>query len=305
MKLLNFYTDASLDTHLGAIVNGRVFDLTRTFPADSRFSSVPALLRAGKDSINSAQLRIAEASTLATAYTTVDQIEYAPLVDDRCRIFCVGLNYADHAAENNLPPPESPIFFAKLASVAIGHNQPIPLPAISQQVDYEAELAFVVGSRAKRVPVEEAGRYIAGFTIMNDISARDLQFQDKQWFRGKNCDGFAPIGPWLTTTEDVSDPDDLAITLRLNGMVRQNSNTKQLVFKPAQLLSFLSQTLTLEAGDVISTGTPGGIGYYANPKVFLKDGDVVEVEVEAIGVLRNTLTKQREMEDISGKERIG
>ena len=139
--------------------------------------------------------------------------------------------------------------------------------------------------------VRDAGGYIAGFTIMNDVTARDLQFQDKQWFRGKNCDGFAPLGPWLVTADQVSNPDDLAITLRLNGQVRQRSSTSQLFFKPAELLSFLSQTLTLEPGDVISTGTPGGIGYYADPRVFLKDGDVVEVEVEGIGVLRNTVVK--------------
>ena len=303
MKLSNFYTHSSSDLHLGALITGRVVDLTEAFPGDRSFGSVSALLRAGKDSIRRAQQRIAEHSSGTGARITPDQIGYAPLVDDRCRIFCVGLNYADHAAENNLPPPESPIFFAKLAAVAAGHNQPIPLPAISQQVDYEAEFAFVVGSPAKRVSVEEAGKYIAGFTIMNDVSARDLQFQDKQWFRGKNCDGFAPIGPWLTTADEISIPDNLAITLRLNGQVRQSSNTKQLVFKPAQLLSFLSQTLTLEPGDVISTGTPGGIGYYANPKVFLKHGDVVEVEVEGLGVLRNTVTSEEAINHSSDKGR--
>lgn len=303
MKLLNFYTHSCSDLHLGALSNGRVVDLTEAFPGDPSFGSVSAFLRAGKDSIRCARQRITEHSSGTRASITPDQMEYAPLVDDRCRIFCVGLNYADHAAENNLPPPESPIFFAKLASVAVGHNQPIPLPAISEQVDYEAEFAFVVGSPAKRVPVEEAGKYIAGFTIMNDVSARDLQFQDKQWFRGKNCDGFAPIGPWLTTADEISTPDNLAITLRLNGQVRQSSNTKQLVFNPAQLLSFLSQTLTLEPGDVISTGTPGGIGYYANPKVFLKHGDVVEVEVEGLGVLRNTVTSEEAISHSSDKGR--
>jgi 2-keto-4-pentenoate hydratase/2-oxohepta-3-ene-1,7-dioic acid hydratase in catechol pathway len=243
MKLFNFYTQSSSHhPHLGAIVSGRVVDLTQAFPADPTFASVSALLRAGKDSMRRAQQRIAEGSSRAMAPATPDEIEYASLVDDRCRIFCVGLNYADHAAENNLSPPESPIFFAKLASVTVGHNRSIPLPAISEQVDYEAEFALVVGARAKRVSVEDAGKYIAGYTIMNDVSARDLQFQDKQWFRGKNCDGFAPIGPWLTTADEVSRPDSLAITLRLNGQVRQSSNTKQLVFKPAQLLSFLSQT---------------------------------------------------------------
>lgn len=291
MKLLNYYPQQQTIPHLSAIVDGKICDLTNAFPADPRFSSVSALLRAGADSMNRAQGYIAEEADSARAWVTVDEVRYAPVVDERCRIFCVGLNYADHAAENKLPPPESPIFFAKLASVAIGNNDCIPLPAISQQVDYEAEFAFVIGARAKRVSVQDAAGHIAGFTIMNDVTARDFQFQDKQWFRGKNCDGFAPLGPWLVTADEVSSPDNLAITLRLNGQIRQSSSTSQLFFKPPELLSFLSQTLTLEPGDVISTGTPGGIGYYADPRVFLREGDVVEVEVDGIGVLRNTVVK--------------
>ena len=287
MKLLNFYSPGQITAHLGVLIDEEVFDLTQAFSSDSRFSSVSSLLRAGNDSIGRAQRQINEKASGSRVGTRINQIRYVPPIDERCRIFCVGLNYADHAAENKLPPPESPIFFAKLASVAIGSNEDIPLPPASRQVDYEAEFAFVIGARAKHVSVEHARQYIAGFTIMNDISARDLQFQDKQWFRGKNCDGFAPLGPWLVTTDEFSDPDNLSISLRLNGKVRQRSNTSQLFFKPVQLLSFLSQTLTLEAGDVISTGTPGGIGYYADPKVFLKHGDVVEVEIDGIGVLRN------------------
>jgi 2-keto-4-pentenoate hydratase/2-oxohepta-3-ene-1,7-dioic acid hydratase in catechol pathway len=292
MKLLNYYPRQQTTPHLGAVVDGKILDLTKAFPADSRFSSVSALLRAGNDSMLRAQRRVKEDTSWIKTAPTINDIRYAPPVDERCRIFCVGLNYADHAAENKLPPPESPIFFAKLSSVAIGHDEPIPLPVISQQVDYEAEFAFVIGTRAKRVSAEDAWSHIAALTIMNDVSARDLQFQDKQWFRGKNCDGFAPLGPWLVTTDEIANPDNLAITLRLNGQVRQRSNTGQLFFKPAQLLSFLSQTLTLEPGDVISTGTPGGIGYYADPKIFLKKGDVVEVEVTGIGVLRNSVIQQ-------------
>jgi 2-keto-4-pentenoate hydratase/2-oxohepta-3-ene-1,7-dioic acid hydratase in catechol pathway len=293
MKLLNYYPRRQTTQHLAALVDGKIFDLTKLFPADSRFSSVSALLRAGQDAMSCAQRRLAEEA--AGDHFLMDEIQYAPVVDERCRIFCVGLNYADHAAENNLPPPRAPIFFAKLASTAIGNKGCIPLPAISQQVDYEAEFAFVIGTRAKTVSVQDACRYIAGFTIMNDVTARDLQFQDKQWFRSKNCDGFAPLGPWLVTADEISNPNDLAITLRLNGQVRQSSNTSRLFFKPSELLSLLSQTLTLEPGDVISTGTPGGIGYYADPQVFLKNGDVMEVEIDGIGVLQNTVVNQSDL----------
>lgn len=295
MKLLNYYPERQTTPHLGAVIDGMVVDLTKAFPADSRFVSVSALLRAGKDSIGHAQRRVEDVRSRTGTATALKEVRYAPPVDERCRIFCVGLNYADHAAENKLPPPESPIFFAKLAAVAIGNEEPIPLPAASQQVDYEAEVAFVIGARARRVSVQDAGQYIAGFTIMNDVTARDLQFQDKQWFRGKNCDGFAPLGPWLVTIDELPNTDDLTITLTLNGEIRQKSNTSQLFFKPAELLSFLSQTLTLEAGDVISTGTPGGIGYYADPKIFLKSGDVLEVAVDGVGVLRNRVIREQDL----------
>lgn|SRR5487761_4477 len=298
MKLLNYYAQHETTPHLGAVVRGEVFDLTSIFSADPSFSSISALLRSGADSLKRIQRWLGKDAGAAKASMPIDRVKYAPPVDERCRIFCVGLNYADHAAENKLPPPESPIIFAKLAAVAIGNEEPIPLPAVSQQVDYEAEVAFVIGARAKGVSVQEAWQYVAGFTIMNDVTARDLQIQDKQWFRGKNCDGFAPLGPWLVTTDELSNPDNLAISLSLNGQVRQKSNTSQLFFKPAELLSFLSQTLTLEAGDVISTGTPGGIGYYADPKIFLKHGDMVEIEVDGIGVLRNVVVREADLKQV-------
>ena len=266
-------------------MESKILDVTGAFPDDSRFRSVSSLLRA--NALRDLERVVSDDAIRRHSGTPLEAVRYAPPVDDVCRIFCVGLNYADHAAENKLPPPESPIFFGKLAAVAIGSGEPIPLPASSQEVDYEAEVAFVMGARAKCISPETAARHIAGFTIMNDVTARDLQFQDKQWFRGKNCDGFAPLGPWIVTTDELPDAHNLAIRLKLNGELRQNSNTGQLFFKPAELVSFLSQTLTLEPGDIISTGTPGGIGYYANPKVFLKPGDLVEVEVDGIGTLRN------------------
>ena len=214
-------------------------------------------------------------------------LRHASLVEADARVFCVGLNYADHAAENNLPPPSSPIFFSKLAAVVIPHKTGIPIPKSSQQVDYEAEFAVVIGRRADRASEAEARACIAGYTIMNDVSARDFQFKDKQWFRGKNCNGFGPMGPWVVTADSVADPLALDISLRLNGETLQRSSTRNLVFGPEALVSALSQTLVLEPGDVISTGTPAGVGFHRKPQVFLRAGDRVEVEVSGIGVLEN------------------
>lgn len=290
MRLTNIYLSNG-QSSLAIIQNDRVFPLARLDPDDPVFASVAKWAR-GDDEARS---RMLSALTLAVSQSScwqaLDSIQYAPLVDEDCRMFCVGLNYADHAAENNLSPPASPVFFSKLSSTAIPHESAVVLPQGSDQVDYEAEFAFMVGRRAKHVSKEDAVEYIAGYTIMNDVSARDMQFMDGQWFRGKNCDTFAPLGPWLVTADELKYPSKLTLQMRLNGKVRQHSNTSNLVFGPAALLSFLSQSLTLEPGDIVSTGTPGGIGYYANPKVFLQPGDAMEIEIEGIGILRNSVTR--------------
>ncbi len=287
MKLLNFYRNG--DVHLGVVDGERVFDLSAAVPHDPAFSSVLGLLRAGPDGSARAQRAMASNAADPHLWRSLQDLEHAPLVPRECRIFAVGLNYADHAAENQLEPPQEPLFFEKLASGITPYGRPIALPACSDQVDYEAEFAVVIGRRARRVDESAAAACIAGYTIMNDVTARDLQTRDKQWFRGKNCDGFAPLGPWLVTADEVPDPHSLDITLRLNGCVRQHSNTSRLFFKPPALIAFLSQTLTLEPGDVISTGTPAGVGYFAKPPCFLRAGDVVEIEVAGVGTLRNTV----------------
>lgn len=286
MKLLNFFADDG-SVHLGVVQDASVGDLTEMFPEDSSFRSLTRWLRAPARVRNSTLESSQRIRSSSVAQRTLEHLKLAPLIDPDCRIFCVGLNYADHAAENNLAPPESPVFFAKLTSTVTQHGESIPLPSASSQVDYEAEMAFVVGRRAFRLSEENARSSIAGYTILNDVTARDLQMRDGQWFRGKNCDGFAPLGPWLSTSDEVTNPDALEITLRLNGEERQHSNTSKLFFNPPQLLSALSQTLTLEPGDVISTGTPAGVGYHRKPKLFLKPGDVVEIEIDGIGTLRN------------------
>jgi 2-keto-4-pentenoate hydratase/2-oxohepta-3-ene-1,7-dioic acid hydratase in catechol pathway len=210
------------------------------------------------------------------------------------KLIAIGLNYRDHAAESNMPIPERPVVFSKFTTSVIGMDEPVVLPPTSEQVDYEAELGVVIGRRAKRVSRTDALSYVLGYTNFNDVSARDFQFADGQWQRGKSCDTFAPMGECIVTTDEVPDPHKLSIKLRLNGLTMQDSNTDQLIFGVPELVAFLSETITLEPGDVIATGTPPGVGFARKPPVFLKDGDVMEVEVEKLGTLRSPVIAARE-----------
>ncbi|WP_108021697.1 fumarylacetoacetate hydrolase family protein [Melghirimyces profundicolus] len=203
------------------------------------------------------------------------------------KILCVGLNYRDHIREMGREEPEFPVIFAKFANTVIGPGDEIPLPPVTEKLDYEAEFAFVIGRRTKNVSRDEALDYVAGYTIVNDVSARDLQKRTIQWLQGKTLDGSAPMGPCLVTRDEIPDPGNLEIALWVNGEERQRSNTRQLVFDVARLVEFLSELMTLEPGDVICTGTPGGVGFARKPPVFLNDGDRVRIEVESIGVLEN------------------
>jgi 2-keto-4-pentenoate hydratase/2-oxohepta-3-ene-1,7-dioic acid hydratase in catechol pathway len=203
------------------------------------------------------------------------------------KLICIGLNYRDHAAESNMAIPERPVVFSKFATAVIAPGEAVVLPATSQQVDYEAELAVVIGRRAKSVSANRALEYVLGYTAFNDVSARDFQFADGQWQRGKSCDTFAPMGPTIVTADVIPNPHKLSIKLRLNGQTMQDSNTDNLIFGIPQLISFLSETITLEPGDVIATGTPSGVGFARKPPVFLKDGDQMEVEIEGLGILNS------------------
>jgi 2-keto-4-pentenoate hydratase/2-oxohepta-3-ene-1,7-dioic acid hydratase in catechol pathway len=208
------------------------------------------------------------------------------------KIICIGLNYRDHAEESGMAIPASPIIFSKFATCAIGAAESILLPKDSTQVDYEAELAFVVGRRAKNVSRDKAFDYVFGYTNFNDVSARDFQFADGQWVRGKSCDTFAPLGEFVATTDEIEDPHDLRIRFRLNGETLQDSNTGQLIFRIPELIEFLSASITLEPGDIVATGTPPGVGFARKPPVFLKAGDRAEVEIEGLGVLSNTVNNE-------------
>lgn len=210
------------------------------------------------------------------------------------KIICIGLNYRDHAAESNLPIPEKPVVFSKFSTSVIGPGEPVVLPSTSHQVDYEAELAVIIGRRGKNISAERAYDYVLGYTAFNDISARDFQFGDGQWQRGKSCDTFAPMGQTIVTTDEMSDPHKLSIKLVLNGQTMQDSNTDQLIFGVPALIEFLSQTITLEPGDVIATGTPPGVGFARKPPVFLKPGDQMEVLIEGMGGLGNPVVSERD-----------
>jgi len=208
------------------------------------------------------------------------------------KIICIGLNYRDHAAESNMLIPEKPVVFSKFSTSVIAPGEPVVLPSTSQQVDYEAELAVVIGRRAKNITPDRACDYVLGYTAFNDVSARDFQFADGQWQRGKSCDTFAPMGQTIVTTDAITDPHKLSIKLVLNGQIMQDSNTDQLIFGVPALIEFLSQTITLEPGDVIATGTPPGVGFARNPPVFLKPGDEMEVLIEGMGGLGNPVVSE-------------
>jgi len=205
------------------------------------------------------------------------------------KIVCIGMNYRDHAGEIGLVVPTAPAIFSKFSSCVVGPGEPVVIPPASEQVDYEAELAVVIGRRATRVSADRAYDYVLGYTAFNDVTARDFQFGDVQWQRGKSCDSFAPMGQTIVTTDEIPDPHTLRITLRLNGAVMQDSNTSQLIFRVPELIEFITRSTTLEPGDVIATGTPAGVGYGRKPPVFLKAGDVMQVAIERIGDLGNPI----------------
>jgi len=208
------------------------------------------------------------------------------------KVICIGLNYKDHAAESNMPIPEKPVMFSKFSNCVIAPGEPVVVPSTSQQVDYEAELAVVIGRRAKHVRADSAYDYVLGYTAFNDVSARDFQFADGQWQRGKSCDTFAPMGQTIVTTDEIKDPHKLSIKLLLNDQTMQDSNTDQLIFGVPALIEFITQSITLEPGDVIATGTPPGVGFARKPPVFLKAGDRMEVLIEGMGGLGNPVVSE-------------
>jgi 2-keto-4-pentenoate hydratase/2-oxohepta-3-ene-1,7-dioic acid hydratase in catechol pathway len=223
-----------------------------------------------------------------------DSLMFGPCVPEPQKIICVGLNYKKHADECNMDYPSAPLLFSKFNNTLTGHRTDILLPEKSSQVDYEAELAIVIGKQARSVIKEEALSYVYGYCNANDLSARDLQFKTSQWLLGKTCDGFCPTGPYLVSAEEVGNPNNLRIGSIVNGEVRQDSTTSDMIFFCDEIVSYISEHMTLYPGDLILTGTPEGVivGYPEEKRVWLKDGDEVTIEIEKLGCLTNTLRKE-------------
>ena len=265
--------------------DGQALDLTRLQP--EVFSSWRRILHEGR--LPWLSKRLEEGGFTEEVLVEPAREGWAPPIPHPGKVICLGRNYHAHAAEQDKPVPDRPLLFPKLPNALIGHGAPVPLPdpAIEDRVDYEAELAVVIGRRARDVSEAEALDFVAGYTVMNDVSGRRTQRAEKQWLRAKGFDGFAPCGPWIVTADEIPDPQALAIECRVNGELRQSSDTGKMIFGVAYLVSYLSATMTLEPGDIISTGTPGGVGEHRDPPCFLKGGDVVRCEIEGVGVLEN------------------
>ena len=214
-------------------------------------------------------------------------------IDRPQKIVCIGLNYRDHAEEQGTELPAAPLLFAKWPNTLIGPGEPIVIPPITKHVDYEAELGVVIGERVRRASVENALEAVAGFLCLNDVSARDLQFSDGQWVRGKSLDTFCPVGPELVPAADVPDPQALAIRAVVNGEVLQDSHTSNMIFTVAEIVAHVSRAITLEPGDLIATGTPAGVGAFREPPVWLEPGDEVTIEIEGVGALTNPVRAGR------------
>ncbi|MFC5405953.1 fumarylacetoacetate hydrolase family protein [Cohnella soli] len=254
---------------------------------------VMAVIQGGASSLDSLQSFLTSLPTdlEPSILRNEEEVIYGPCVTNPQKLICVGLNYRRHAEETNSPIPEYPILFNKFNNALSGHQASISIPNATNKLDYEAELAIVIGRRAKNVAKEEALNYVFGYTTVNDLSARDLQLRTPQWLLGKSCDGFAPLGPNLVTADEVGDPNQLVIQSYVNGEIRQNSNTADMIFACDEIVSYISQHMTLEPGDVILTGTPEGVvlGLPADQQVYLKPGDEVSIYIEKIGTLTNRI----------------
>jgi 2-keto-4-pentenoate hydratase/2-oxohepta-3-ene-1,7-dioic acid hydratase in catechol pathway len=209
------------------------------------------------------------------------------------KIICLGRNYRDHVEEQDAEVPKKPLLFSKASTAVTDPGEAIVIPKGSTKVDFEGELAFVMGKTVKNPTDKEAEEAIFGYTCFNDVTEREAQFGEKQWFRGKSMDTFAPMGPWIVTSDEVGDPLDLRITTKVNADVMQSESTSMLIFTPVDIVVFAARTITLEPGDVLSTGTPGGVGVFRKPQVFLRPGDIVEVTIENIGTLSNPVEGER------------
>jgi 2-keto-4-pentenoate hydratase/2-oxohepta-3-ene-1,7-dioic acid hydratase in catechol pathway len=294
MRLVTFTERGTRAFRVGVVVtvegNDFVVDIHR---ADS---SLPNNMRALLEAMDGDFKRVEAAASAAPrdARMPMANVSLGPVVPDPRKIIGIGLNYRDHAKETNMPLPQTPAVFAKFPNTLIGSGETIRIPAASSRVDYEAELACVIGRRAKYVPVQDALAYVAGYSVFNDVSEREFQMRTSQWTLGKSFDTFGPFGPALVTSDEVPDPQTLGIRLRAGDELLQDSSTANMVFGVAELVSYLSSAMTLEPGDVIATGTPSGVGFTRKPPRFLRPGETVRVEIDRLGTLENPVRLENE-----------
>jgi 2-keto-4-pentenoate hydratase/2-oxohepta-3-ene-1,7-dioic acid hydratase in catechol pathway len=285
---------------LGVKIENGLIDLEEALkerPNNQVHTNIMNVIAGGTEAISILEDYIANLPTVdKTNYLkNEEEIEWGPCVTQPNKIICVGLNYRKHADETNSPYPEVPILFNKFNNALTGHKCEIAVPKVTQRLDYEVELGVVMGKEAKYVSKENALDYVFGYCTANDLSARDLQKRTPQWLLGKTCDDFSPIGPYLVTADEVGNPNNLQLSTYVNGEKRQDSNTSDMIFYVNEIVSYISQHMTLTPGDVILTGTPAGviIGYPLEKRVYLKPGDVVTVEVEKLGTLTNKLIEEK------------
>jgi 2-keto-4-pentenoate hydratase/2-oxohepta-3-ene-1,7-dioic acid hydratase in catechol pathway len=307
MKLVSYYKNRALRG--GAVVGNYVIDLEKAAKALGSGTlpvSIREILEEGEPGVSRARktVRRAEQKLKEVAGKKerrpvwaflFSDVELGPPIPNPEKIICIGQNYIDHCREQNVEPPKTPIIFTKFPTTLTGPSAPIKLPpdSVTSKVDFEVELAFVMGREAKRVPASKAMEYVAGFMVMNDVTGRDVQYGDKQWVRGKSFDTFGPCGPWLITADEIPDSKNLRLSLKLNGQTMQDSSTSNLIFDVPFLIEYLSRGITFKPGDIVSTGTPPGVGIFRNPPVLLKPGDVMEAWVEGIGTLQNRCVRDR------------
>jgi 2-keto-4-pentenoate hydratase/2-oxohepta-3-ene-1,7-dioic acid hydratase in catechol pathway len=298
MKLLTFKENDAYK--LGVKTEGGVFDVSAALTAAGEEGvpgDVHAVIEGGGEAERRLEAFVARTLSAPEGKSFLreeESLTFGPCVTRPEKIICVGLNYRKHAEETGAPIPQYPVLFNKFNNTLTGHGCDVPLPKESQKVDYEVELAIVIGKRAKNVPKERALDYVFGYCAVNDLSARDLQMRTQQWLLGKSCDGFSPLGPYLVTADEVGDPNNLELKCIVNGEVRQHSNTSDMIFRCDEIVSYISRHMTLVPGDVILTGTPEGVilGYPEEKQVWLKHGDVVTVEIEKLGRLTNRMVAE-------------
>jgi len=281
MELLSFEYQGHAS--YGAMKDGKVVDLGRLL--GPKFPSLRHLLAA--DAVSEA----GRALETATPDLTLNQISFLPVIADPAKIICIGINYAAHAAEGGHQRPTRPPVFTRWADSLVGHERPIIRPAVSTMYDWEVELCVVIARRAWQVAAKDALSHVAGYTIVNEGSVRDWQRHSPQFIPGKNFYRSGAIGPWMVTSDEISNPSGLRLTTKLNGEVMQDSNTSDLIFDVPYLIEYLSTFTPLEPGDLISTGTPSGVGFPRKPPIFMKPGDIMELEIERIGILRNKVSE--------------